>query len=1146
MTRRLHGNCLLSTLALLLGACSGGGGGGSASQFNGRFQVLQTDPVTNGRLFLNDPVQIDFSKPVDLGSASLNTLSFVAFDQLGRPVSEQVAGEFSLAASPGDVEVGRRLRFVPRFPTNSTFDNGGFRPGRTYLVQLVGGSRINGTVLRDTDGRALSQAVSFRFSTADGVSPSQLFRNSVVGGPRRVGFEITPANDGSGIVLNKMGQQPVEIRLHFDQALNPSTTNVPTALDTDPLVRSVGTRGRIFLEYDDSVFGPGTWIPADVELERNSLSGSTVVLRPVGVLPNNATVRVVVESSLEDISGESNVGNAAYDRFFGTFQTRRAYEQQFDAVVDSFVDSSRLDLSAAFAEPVAEVGSGYVRASLNFEGTPTNLDYEPLQQQVVLNTNFTQVTPKIGAPFNVTGGVFNFRNVKIPQGVTVRGQGTNPMVWLVSGQFEVLGTLSVRGGDGVRVTTTAAADVAKAGGAGVCGGGDGGAGSPQTRQRSSAGATGNGPLQQALRGGGGGLLSCFSYCMRGSGGGGGSLATQGDPNYLSKTVPAGAATPLNNQPIFPQQSGTGGLGCTGVGGAATRQLSGGSPGPTVFTDSRVDNNFWGSGVNFRTGLRIQGELAQLLGGGGGGGGGDLSYNSSSNNCNSDDPNFRSDAAGGGGGGGGGVLVVKALGDIIIRESGKLVADGGSGGCGEVGSGSVGVRAGGGGGGSGGMVVLMSATRIEIHAHGGNSTVSPFARIDTYAQRDYDFAISADGGVCVTGSTTNPQVLGKYPTGRGQPTVVPATYDSAPLGGLGGMGIVQLMAPPGTNADGTNTVLDDNIRMMRLGVETTGTLKQQLLAWRGFPNSTGVLVGDNGVATNIGDNEGDIRPAPILLPAPFGSKSRVRSKWIDTGTSVRRGLLADDGLPRGVVEQAGALRGPRFEFAGTAPTGFAAGYAQYDPSGGESVRIAHPAVGAPATIVSRDANATFLGQPAYRVQIPVGTLGDLVDRYAGYQAELEDGAGEVVRSFRILSHTDRVLVLSPESGALPTEAQATLVQLRAQFFGVTTNGLAGLGPSYPGSVGGARVPNANIRIGFAFHQNPANTSATRFPATAGTYLYDLGDPTVQETIRQLGAAFVQVDILFDTAFKSAANDAPPGLSTSTPLPKLEFLRIPFRF
>jgi hypothetical protein len=1122
----------LAAVAVLT-SCSGGG---DASGSGGRLQVLQTDPVTNGRLFLNDAIQIDFTKPVDLTSANLNTVTFQAFDQLGRAVSEQVAGDFSLARSPGDTEIGRRLRFVPRFPTNSTYDNGGFKPGRTYLVQLVGGNRINGTVLRDTDGKALIEPVSLRFTTAEGTSPAQLFRNSLAGGPRRVGLEISPTPDVGGVALNRLGQAPVEIRLQFDQALNPSSTNVPTAFDSNPLVRSAATRGRVYLEYNDPESGPGTWIPTDAELERNDLEGATLVLRPVGVLPNNATINVIVESSLEDISGESNVSNPAYERVFGSFQTRRSYEQQFDAIVENFLDDRLIDRGAVFAEPVAEVGPGFVRAGFEFEGTATNLEFQPTQQQVVLNTNFTQVTPRVGATYNVSGGVFNFRNVLIPEGVTVLGRGTNPMVWLCSGKFEVRGTLSVRGGDGTRVSTLASANVPKAGGVGACGGGDGGAGSPSASQRDEFGGTGNGPLQRALGGGTGGRLACFAGCTsRGSGGGGGSLATQGDPNYLTKTTPVGTGNP---QPIFQQQTGTGGQGCLGIGGSATRQLAGGAPAPTVFVDARSDNNFWGAGVNFRTGLRITGELAQPIGGGGGGGGGDQSYNAS---CDPLDVNFANDSSGGGGGGGGGVLIVKALDEIIITESGRIIADGGSGGGGEQNGSSS--RGGGGGGGAGGMVILMSATRIVIHAHGGNSTVAPFNRIDTYGQRDYDFAISADGGVCTTGTFAAPIVLNKYPSGRGQPTVTQATYDSAPLGGLGGMGIVQLMAPPGTNADNTNTILDDNIRFIRLGVEATGTLKQQLLAWRGFPNASGELVGDNGVATNIGDNEGDIRPAPILMPVPFAVTSRMRSKWIDTGASRRRPLLADDGLPRGIVEQLGALAGPTYEFAGTNAS---TGYASYDTAGGESVRVTYPAIGTPTPILSRDAAFTFQGRPAYRVQLTTPTLGDVADRYVQYEAELLDVADSVAGSFRILSHTDRVLVLSPESGPLPGEALANRVQIRAKFFKVMTNGLEGLGSTYPGSLSGTRVPNSNVRIGFAFHQNPASSTATRFPATPNTFLYNLSDPSVQSTIRQLGAPFVQVDILFDLGFKVVPADNPPALSPTTPRPALQFLRIPFRF
>lgn len=78
--------------------------------------------------------------------------------------------------------------------------------------------------------------------------------------------------------------------------------------------------------------------------------------------------------------------------------------------------------------------------------------------------------------------------------------------------------------------------------------------------------------------------------------------------------------------------------------------------------------------------------------------------------------------------------------------------------------------------------------------------------------------------------------------------------------------MQLITPPGTNADGTNTVLDDNVVLIRNGLPLTGALKRQFLGWRSFRNAQGVLVDDAGVPTNIGANEGDIRPSPVLLPS----------------------------------------------------------------------------------------------------------------------------------------------------------------------------------------------------------------------------------------------------------------------------------------
>ena len=60
----------------------------------------------------------------------------------------------------------------------------------------------------------------------------------------------------------------------------------------------------------------------------------------------------------------------------------------------------------------------------------TILDYAPTQSEVILNTDFTQIQPTVGPPINVAGGIFVFDEVTIPQGVTVRAFGSNPMIWI--------------------------------------------------------------------------------------------------------------------------------------------------------------------------------------------------------------------------------------------------------------------------------------------------------------------------------------------------------------------------------------------------------------------------------------------------------------------------------------------------------------------------------------------------------------------------------------------------------------------------------------------------------------------------------------------------------------------------------------------
>jgi hypothetical protein len=442
-------------------------------------------------------------------------------------------------------------------------------------------------------------------------------------------------------------------------------------------------------------------------------------------------------------------------------------------------------------------------------------DYAPTES-AILNTNYQVLRTANNQWIVVRDGLFVFRNVTIPSGIAIRGVGTNPMIWLVTGDLVVDGELSVRGFDGQQVNTLNSANFAVLGGIGGAAGGFGGNGSPQTTQRSMRGDSGYGPFQIPGLGGQGGAAAMGTSTIHyGSGGGGGVFATAGDPWWRA------------TGPLLPEERGPG-----GAGNSVQGLVPGGLPGTRIFQGSPHDD-FWGLGYDVFGRRFVRGELPLPIGGQGGGGGGDR-YPSLSTP-------FITDNQGGGGGGGGGVLLVYALGKIVVGPGGRIDADGGYGGGGE----DVGAcrQGGGGGGGSGGLVWLASRRFLELHVKG-----------DTWARGDASFVVSADGGIGRNSGFGNPARLTKYPVAVGAPNA----------GGFGGMGIVQLVTPVGANADGTNTVFDDSILLYRNNVLLAGAEKQRFLAWRGWPNAQSVLVDDFGRPTNVGQ-EGDIRPSPVLLP-----------------------------------------------------------------------------------------------------------------------------------------------------------------------------------------------------------------------------------------------------------------------------------------
>jgi hypothetical protein len=284
---------------------------------------------------------------------------------------------------------------------------------------------------------------------------------------------------------------------------------------------------------------------------------------------------------------------------------------------------------------------------------------------------------------------------------------------------------------------------------------------------------------------------------------------------------------------------------------------------------------------------------------------------------------------------------------------------------------------------------------------------------------------------------------------------------------------------------------------------------------------------------------------------------MRSPWVDTGLSVRRPLLAPDGLPRGIVENvaAGMLAGPEYEFRNISidpPTAQRdlQGYIAFEQDGtGAGVRVVPLPPSASGQIASVNATATHEGNAAYLIELTAPALGTIQNRYVQYQARIMEGSvrrGE----YRILAHTDRRLWLSPESGPLNAVPGQTL-QVIAKFFDVWTDGAEGLGRSYTNK-SNLQTPLANVRIGFAFHQDATKAKVSgddplRFPQRVGTFTYDLESPAAREALRKLKAPFVQWDLLFNSRFaEEPGNTSEFPFTPQTPRSEIRFLRIPYRF
>jgi hypothetical protein len=1108
----------LSASGLCLASCGGGGGGG------GDFQLMAITVPQGAAWEINRPIEFEFSQPVDFSSVNSNSIT------IRTPQGVSALGDFSLKSTATGV-LNNVVVFQPRCPLNPDFSDAGLIPnGQAYRIEVIGSDVSIGLSVRSADDVVLDLSQQRDFTTKLGTEPSQVFLDTKLGPPavvlRNAGTEVVEATH-----LRLIGSGE---RRYFEiNALAPGGVLVEPFDETEPdypinLYSDVDEQFDLVVVFDQPVAPDAVnlssdriqlqsrpigsapsdpWVarPSEVVLEANCTSvGARVRLRPIGVLPQQHEYRAVVAADFTDIVGEQGLLPQAN---FAPFETREVDTAPFgDGVLaDEFFESFNVggdvagsfeQTEATFPEPAASWGDGRLTATFEFIGTggpQGTFDWQVPAGTFVLSTDtsslnggpgFTNTTTQ-----TVVNGVVNVNNLRVPFGSTLRAVGPNPLRIFVTGKAEIFGTIDVSGLSSQPVAQLNSPNIPQPGAAGVAGGGRGGRGSPLTTTSSPKGENGIGAFNLPSGGGVGGesgfRQTATDELRRGAGGGGGRFASD---------FPSGANAALNAE-----LGGTGALMAKGAvadpgGGFSAPPLPGDS-GPSSFVDTLPNgqlngtNDFWGT--LFDPGLDplddaddsfVAGELPDPRAGTGGGGGGDNINSAQFPPATFD---LGEEKKGGGGGGGAGQLQIFALGDIVFGVGGRIVCNGGRGGEGESTAGTNQVG-GGGAGGSGGHVILQTTGRLDLSAN-------PPAG-----------SIQAIGGEGANGQND----------GDNEPP--PAALSS---GGDGGAGVIQIHLESFALFDpmeGTGNVI---LPTGQTNVVTSLNSLTSPDAWRLFPSfgsssrarSEPIPLGSLGINTplqastfaleGIDPDDGSIDTAGGAIvpidPLFVGPQSEVDVTLIDPVARV-----VEIALSAGAVSD---LSTTGVEYC-------------YDASG-----LVVPCDGGEASS-ELFADDVYLRNPQLLRQFQlVLTQGSVTRRLTVASAEVEtflDGSA-LVRLF--LSSAEGTLVEFVDGSGEPDLDQFLL---HPRYFRVVTGGQLDVLPV-----------NQEIRLRVqALGALPDGTPDLVSPLVPWTpNVAEISSSNVVDAVQ-----FLQFEVTFDLDKGGA------GVSGNSPLPSLEFLRLPFRF
>lgn len=814
--------------------------------YGGPLRVVHVNPLWGDLVGLNRPVEVQFSGKVVPSSVRPDTI-FVRSSPL---YSSQLFGDFEVADNI--------VLFHPRLPMLADLSDGGYPSGRTIRVTVTGFPSAN--TVTAPGGKGLSATHVQEFTTAFPGGLLYDFTRYRDPPPPRVRCtapaDVLPAAPwtspggatgaaASVAPLFRMNRVPLD----------------PSSLASRVTLRAVDLRGVPVSEP----------IPGQVLLDQDN-DEVRITFRPSVTLADRSRYAVRIEAGATDLTGQFEVGphegraalaaQASQELIAGggpLSDLAVAHPYAFDArtfLVFTVRDEAPQDRTLALhfdgtdvpagggdgSDPSATTASyddavpGAVAASITSAGGDGSLGDLAPSSSVALDTGSAQ------SP----GGVFHFRRIDIPPGVTVTLTGPLPAVLRSTSGITVRGAIVASGAAGETSETiwSTATYAQRRGGAGGPGGGAGGSSSTEAAyglpgESGSTGAGGGGS------GGSGGYEGSSTTTTTGFAGGGGG----GGRQFAGSAGRGGT---------YPSPGGFADNAAGGAGGLP----SGPAPTSTVTDEGR---QFTG------------------LGGGGGGAGGNGHYTLYG---------WRTAAAGGGGGGG--ALLLSTNRSITV--SGQVIARGGAGGANATGQPDYG--AGAGGGGSGGAVALFATGGVDVTgatldtAGGPGGATAGFGWVGSGGGGGAGFIRLESGNGSVAG-TSGASFLPNYTTGTFDPASAAGDLPSVFTGAWFDLGAMEptllpFQAQHFTEQEVAGSSIGYEIQMARASAQDpalpdTASLDPQTGATSDQDRASDWVL--------LKDTAGGIRDvAPIL------NGHRYRFVRIRISFTLAEGLRRSDGLP----------------------------------------------------------------------------------------------------------------------------------------------------------------------------------------------------------------------------------------------------------